>query len=46
MTVAIISARSTDFKNIAIVHIKKKAYRIYFQNMSKDKAKKVMNKFI
>ena len=24
--------RSTDFKNIAIVHIKKSAYRIYFQH--------------
>ena len=32
--------RSTDFKNIAIVHIKKSAYRIYFQHMSKHKAKK------
>ena len=32
--------RSTDFKNIAIVHIKKTAYRIYFQQMSKHKAKK------
>ena len=37
--------RSTDIKNIAIVHIKKSAYRIYFQNMSKHKAKKIMNKF-
>ena len=37
--------RSTDFKNIAIVHIKKSAYRIYFQHMSKHKAKKIMNKF-
>ena len=27
--------RSTDFKNIAIVHIKKSAYRIYFSNMNK-----------
>ena len=32
--------RSTDFKNIAIVHIKKTVYRIYFQHMSKHKAKK------
>ena len=30
--------RSTDFKNIAIVHIKKSAYRSYFQNMSRHKA--------
>ena len=37
--------RSTDFKKIAIVHIKKTAYRIYFQHMSKHKAKKIMNKF-
>ena len=36
---------STDFKNIAVVHIKKTAYRIYFQHMSKHKAKKIMNKF-
>ena len=32
--------RSTDFKNIAIAHIKKSAYRIYFQRMSEHKAKK------
>ena len=37
--------RSTDFKNIAIVHIKKSAYIIYFQNMSKHQAKKIMSKF-
>ena len=37
--------RSTDFKNIAIVHIKKTAYRIYFRHMIKHKAKKIMNKF-
>ena len=37
--------RSTDFKNIAIVHIKKTAYRICFQHMTKHKAKKIMNKF-
>ena len=37
--------RSTDFKNIAIVHIEKNACRTYFQNMSKHKAKKIMNKF-
>ena len=36
--------RSTDFKNIAIVHIKKTAYRIYFQHMSKHEAKIIMNK--
>ena len=37
--------RSTDFKNITIVHIKNNAYRIYFQHMNKHKAKKIMNKF-
>ena len=38
--------RPTDFKNIAIVHIKKTVYRIYFQHINKHKAKKKnMNKF-
>ena len=37
--------RSTDFKNIGIVHIKKNAYRIYFQHMSKHEAKKLIKKF-
>ena len=37
--------RSTDFKNIATVHIKKITYRIYFQHMSKHKAKNIINKF-
>ena len=37
--------RSTDFKNIAIVHIKKSEYRIYFQHMSKHEAKKLIKKF-
>ena len=36
------SEKSIDFKNIAIVHIKKNAYRIYFLCMSKRKAKKIM----
>ena len=36
------SQKSRDFKNIAIVHIKKNAYRIYFLCMSKRKAKKIM----
>ena len=36
--------KSTDFKNIAIVHIKNNAYRIYFKDISKHKAKKLMNK--
>ena len=37
--------RSTDFKNIAIIHVKKSAYRVYFKDVSKHKAKKIMNKF-
>ena len=36
--------RSTDFKNIAIVLIKKSAYRIYFSYMNKYKAKKINQK--
>ena len=34
---------SNDFKNIAIVRIKKSAYRIYFLYMNKRKAKSLMN---
>ena len=37
--------RSTDFKNIAIVHIKKNTYRIYFLCINKHKAKKLIKKF-
>ena len=37
--------RSTDFKNVAIVHLKNNAYRIYFKGISKHKVKKLMNKF-
>ena len=37
--------RSTNFKNIAIVHIKNNVYRIYFKDISKHKAKKFVNKF-
>ena len=40
-----ISQKSTDFKNIAIAHIKKSAYRIYFQHMSKHEAKKLIKKY-
>ena len=39
------SQKSKDFKNIAIVHIKKNAYRIYFLCMNKHKAKKLIKKF-
>ena len=34
--------KSIDSKNIAIVHVKKNAYRIYFLDMSKREAKKLM----
>ena len=37
--------RSTDFKNIAMAHIKKSAYRIYFLCMSKHEAKKLITKY-
>ena len=37
--------KSRDFKNIAIVRVKNNAYRIYFKDISKHKAKKLMNKF-
>ena len=37
--------KSTEFKNIAIVHIKKSACRIYFPYMNKHKAKKLMINF-
>ena len=37
--------KSTDFKNIAIAHINKSAYRIYFSYMNKHKAKKLIKKF-
>ena len=38
-----IMQKSNNFKNIAIVHVKKSAYRIYFLYMSKREAKKLMN---
>ena len=38
--------KSNDFKNIAIAHVKKSAYRIYFLYMSKREAKKLMNNLI
>ena len=34
--------KSNNFKNIAIVYVKKSAYRIYFQYMSKRQAKSLM----
>ena len=40
-----VQQKSTDVKNIAIIHVKKTAYRVYFRDISKHKAKKLMNKF-
>ena len=37
-----ITRKSTDFKNIAIVHVKKSAHRIYSLYMSKSEAKILM----
>ena len=37
--------KSIDFKDIAIVCVKKSACRVYFKDISKHKAKKIMNKF-
>ena len=34
--------KCNKFKNIAIVHVKKSAYRIYFLYMSKREAKELM----
>ena len=39
--VAIIQCKNNDFKNIAIVHVKKSGYRIYFLDISKREAKKI-----
>ena len=38
-----IMQKSINFKNTAIVHVKKSAYRIYFLYMSKRKAKILMS---
>ena len=38
-----IMQKSINFKNIAIVHVRKSAYRIYFLGMRKCEAKKLMN---
>ena len=37
--------RTTDFIDIAIIYVKKTAYRVYFKDISKHKAKKLMNMF-
>ena len=38
-----ITQKSNEFKNIAIIHVKKSANRVYFLYMSKCEAKKLMN---
>ena len=38
-----IMQKSIKFKNIAIVHVKKSVYRIYFLYMSKREANKLMS---
>ena len=37
-----IAKKSISFKNIPIVHVEKTAYRIYFLDMSKREAKKLI----
>ena len=39
-----ITQKPIDFNNIAIVHVKKSAYRIYFLYVSKRRAKSLMTK--
>ena len=36
--------KTTNLKNVGIVHIKKSTCRIYFQHMSKHEAKKLIEK--
>ena len=45
ITVQNIVQKSIDFKDIAIIYAKKTAYRVYFKDISKNKAKKLMNNF-
>ena len=40
-----IMQKSINFKNIVYVHVRKSAYRIYFQHMSKPEANKLMNNY-
>ena len=37
--------KSINFKDIAIIHVKNNAYRVYFKDISKHKTKKIMNQF-
>ena len=41
--VANIMQKSINFKNIFVAHIKKSAYRIYFLDMTKREAKKIID---
>ena len=41
-----ILSKTTNLKDVAIVHIKKSPYRIYFPCMSKHEAKKLIKKLI
>ena len=42
MDAIIYCKKSNNLKNIAIVHVKKSAYRIYFKYMSRHEAKKLI----
>ena len=37
--------KSIDFKDTAIIYVKKTACRVYFKDIIKHKVKKIMNKF-
>ena len=37
--------KSIDFKDVAFIYVKKTACRVYFKDISKNKAKKLMNNF-
>ena len=37
--------KSNNFKNIAVVHVKKSTYRIYFLGMTNHEAKKLMKNY-
>ena len=40
-----IQYKGQQILNIAIIYVKKTAYRVYSKDISKNKAKKLMNKF-
>ena len=41
-----IMQKSISFKNIVVVYVKESAYRIYFSDMNKREAKKLMTNLI